>query len=36
LGGLKNEMRLPVRMFNPRSLIDAYSLARIQEECLEF
>jgi hypothetical protein len=32
LGGLKPEIRLPVRMFNPKSLLDAYSLARIQEE----
>jgi hypothetical protein len=32
LGGLKDEIRLPVRMFNPKSLVDAYSLARIQEE----
>jgi hypothetical protein len=34
LGGLKNEIRLPVRMFNPKTLVEAYSLARIQEECL--
>jgi hypothetical protein len=34
LGGLKDEIRLPVRMFNPKYLVDAYSLARIQEECL--
>jgi hypothetical protein len=34
LGGLKDEIRLPVQMFNPKSLVDAYSLARIQEECL--
>jgi hypothetical protein len=34
LGGLKDEIRLPVRMFNPKSLVKAYSLARIQEECL--
>jgi hypothetical protein len=32
LGGLREEIRLPVRMFNPKTLIDAYSLARIQEE----
>jgi len=31
LGGLKEEIRLPVRMFNPKSLIDAYSLAHIQD-----
>jgi hypothetical protein len=34
LGGLKGEIRLPVHMFNPKSLVDAYSLARIQEECV--
>jgi len=34
LGGLKAEIRLSVRMFNPKSLLDAYSLARIQEECV--
>jgi hypothetical protein len=34
LGGLKNEIRLPVRMFNPKTLVEAYSLASIQEECL--
>lgn len=34
LGGLKDEIRLPVRMFNPKSLVDAYSLAWIQEECV--
>jgi hypothetical protein len=34
LGGLKDEIRLPVRMFNPKSHMDAYSLARIQEECV--
>jgi hypothetical protein len=34
LSGLKDEIRLPVRMFNPKSLVEAYSLARIQEECL--
>jgi len=34
LGGLKDEIRLPVRTFNPKSLTDVYSLARIQEECV--
>jgi hypothetical protein len=34
LGGLMNKIRLPVRMFNPKTLVQAYSLARIQEECL--
>jgi hypothetical protein len=34
LGGLKNKIRLPVRIFNPKTLVEAYSLARIQEECL--
>jgi hypothetical protein len=32
LGGLKPEIRFPVRMFNPRNLVDAYSLAKIQED----
>jgi len=34
LGGLRDEIRLPVRMLNPRTLVDAYSLARMQEECV--
>jgi hypothetical protein len=34
MGGLKDEIRLLVRMFNLKSLLDAYSLARIQEECV--
>ncbi|XP_059456434.1 uncharacterized protein LOC132186472 [Corylus avellana] len=34
LGGLRDDIRLPVRMFNPKTLNDAYALARIQEECL--
>lgn len=33
-GELKDEKRFPVRMFNPKGLVDAYSLARIQEECV--
>jgi hypothetical protein len=31
LGGLKNEIRLPVRMFKPKSLVETYFLACIQE-----
>jgi hypothetical protein len=34
LGGLRDDIRLPERMFNPKTLNDAYALARIQEECL--
>jgi hypothetical protein len=45
MGRLKYKIRLPVRMFNPKSylskkmfnpksLLDAYSLPRIQEECV--
>lgn len=34
LGGLCDELCVPVRMFNPKSLVDAYSLARMQEECV--
>lgn len=34
LSGLKDEIRLPVRMFNPPNLITAYGLAKIQEEHL--
>jgi len=34
LGGLRDDIRVRVRMFNPKSLIDAYSLARMQDECL--
>jgi hypothetical protein len=34
LGGLKDEIGLPFRMFNPKTLVEAYSFARIQEECL--
>ncbi|XP_059456454.1 uncharacterized protein LOC132186493 [Corylus avellana] len=32
LGGLKDEIRLPVRMFKPQSLLAAYGLAKVQEE----
>ena len=34
LSGLKDEVRLPIRMLNPPSLIAAFGLARIQEEYL--
>jgi hypothetical protein len=34
LGGKKDEIRLPVRMFSPKILIDDYSFAMIQEECV--
>lgn len=34
LSGLKDEIRLSVRMFNPTSLNAAYGLAKIQEEYL--
>lgn len=29
LSGLKDVVRLPVRMFNPTTLIDAYNLAKL-------
>ena len=29
LGGLRDDIRLPMRMFNPKTLNDAYALARI-------
>jgi len=32
LGGLKPEIRFLVRMFNPKNLVEAYSLPKIQEE----
>jgi hypothetical protein len=32
LSGLKEEIRLPVRMFAPKTLLAAYGLAKIQEE----
>lgn len=32
LSGLKNEIRLIVKMFNPTDLLTAYGLAKIQEE----
>ncbi|XP_075666089.1 uncharacterized protein LOC142635932 [Castanea sativa] len=34
LSGLKDEIRLPVRMLNPQSLNAAFGLAKIQEEYL--
>jgi hypothetical protein len=34
LGGLRDDIRVPVRMFNPKTLNDAYALARMQEECI--
>ena len=34
LSGLKDEVRLPVRMLNPSSLTAAFELAKIQEEYL--
>jgi hypothetical protein len=33
-GGLRDDIRLPVKMFNPKILNDAYVLARIQEKCI--
>jgi hypothetical protein len=33
-GGLRDEIQLPVRMFNPFRMIDAYSLEKIQEELI--
>ena len=32
LSGLKDEIRLPVRMLNPQSLNEAFELSKIQEE----
>lgn len=32
--GLKDEIRLAARMFNPRDLLTAFSLAKIQEELI--
>jgi hypothetical protein len=34
LGGLRDDIRVPVRMCNPKALNDAYALARMQEECI--
>ena len=32
LSGLRDEIRLPMRMLNPKSLNEAFGLAKIQEE----
>lgn len=32
ISGLKDEIRIPVKMFNPRSLGAAFGLAKLQEE----
>jgi hypothetical protein len=34
LGGQKDKIRLPIRMFSRKSLIDDYSFTGIQEECV--
>jgi hypothetical protein len=34
LGGLRDDIRGPVIMFNPKTLNAAYALARMQEECI--
>jgi hypothetical protein len=34
LGGLSDDICLPVRMFNPKTMTDAHSLAKIQEELI--
>ena len=34
LAGLKHETQMPVRMFNTKTLYDAYSLAKLQEATL--
>lgn len=34
LSGLKDEIRLPVRMFNLNNLLSTYSLAKIQKKSL--
>jgi hypothetical protein len=34
LGGLSDDIQLPVRMFHLNTITDAYSLAKIQEELL--
>jgi hypothetical protein len=35
LNGLKDEIRLPVRMLNPASLVAAFGLAKLQEEYIQ-
>lgn len=32
LSGLRDEIRLPIRMLNPANLDDAFGLAKIQEQ----
>jgi hypothetical protein len=34
MGGLRDDIRVPVRMFNPKTINDAYALASMQEECI--
>ena len=34
LSGLKDEVRLPMKMLNPKNLNEAFGLAKIQEEYL--
>lgn len=34
LSGLKDEVRLPLKMLNPKNLNEAFGLAKIQEEYL--
>ena len=34
LSGMKEEIRFPIKMFNPQALSTAFGLAKIQEECL--
>jgi hypothetical protein len=34
LKGLRDDIRVPVMMFNPKTLNDAYVLARMEEECI--
>jgi hypothetical protein len=35
LSGLKDEIRVPVRMLNPASLVAAFGLAKLQEEYIQ-
>jgi hypothetical protein len=32
LGGLKDDIRLPIKMFKPQTLLTTYGLAKVQEE----
>jgi hypothetical protein len=34
LSGLKDEIRLPLRLMNPQNLNNAFAMAKIQEECV--